>query len=93
MFARDGKVIKKVSKMILKVFALCISLSNLPKRKILKREALLPKLTILSLSKLTDVTLITIIAISKLFQESLKYDFPKQSNFKTPSIINININI
>ncbi len=69
MFAKEGRVIKNVSKMVRKFLALWMSLSSLPSLKIRSKEALLP---ILLRSFVWEVKLIMIREKSKTFQASEK---------------------
>lgn len=92
ILAREGKVRIKVSKIVLKFFALLTNLNNLPKRKILNKEALLPIPPYIPIIlKSIDDKLIIIKEKSKTFQESLKYLHPIQLSFRTASIINTNM--
>ena len=94
MFAKEGKVMRNVSKMVFKFFALWISLKSLPSLKILNKEALLPTVeTIPSLLKVNEVNEIQRIDESKRFQGSPKYEKPIQVSFIIASTTNTPIKI
>jgi len=73
MFAKLGSVIRNVSNIVRRFFALWISLNRRPSRNILSREALLPMEELMFMRFIVIEAKEMIIRVkSKMFQESLK---------------------